>query len=57
MTAPKIVTHYAPPPIPVRGFDWCAWCFGEDEETRVQGWGASASEAISDLLEQIEERT
>lgn len=52
----RIKTEHVYPPIPIRSFDWCAWVDGEDEETRIQGWGSTESEAIADLEEQIEER-
>ena len=52
----KIVTHYDPPPIPVRKFDWSAI----DDSTydghgcRI-GHGATEAEAIQDLMDQIED--
>lgn len=53
----KIVTHYDPPPIPPRQFDWTAY----DDETYdgegcPLGHGATEAEAIQDLMDQIEER-
>jgi hypothetical protein len=56
MSAPRIVTDHVYPPIPLRSFDWCAWVDGEDEETRVQGWGATEAAAIADLEAGIAER-
>lgn len=58
----KIRTHFAPPPIPFRQFDWTAidddsYDGAEDSKTRNQiGYGRTEQEAIADLLEQIEER-
>ena len=58
----KIVTHYDPPPIPVRNCDWSA----VDDDTYDGapdthppcpiGYGATEAEAVADLLLQIEER-
>ncbi len=51
----KIRTVYVNPPIPTRSFDWCAYLDG-DEESGVRGWGCTRSEAISDLLANLEDR-
>lgn len=48
----KIVTHYDPPPIPMRDCDWCAYdddTYGGDPGDPV-GRGATEREAIIDLL-------
>lgn len=55
MTAPKIVTRYNPPLIPLRNFDWRAHEEGYDEETGLCGWGATEEAAIADLKMQIED--
>lgn len=48
MTEPrKIVTHYDPPPIPWRTFDWCAYEDGQ-EEAGNYGWGRTEAEAVAD---------
>ena len=59
----KIVTHYDPKPIPIRTADWSAY----DEETydcdcdemgyisrSPVGYGATAIDAIADLMEQMD---
>ncbi len=48
--ARKIQTSHTYPPIPVRGFDWCAW-FDGDEELGRYGYGPTEQEAIADLLD------
>lgn len=54
----KIGTHYDPPPIPMRSFDWKA--IDEDTydggEAEPMGLGATEAEAIADLLAQLEDR-
>ena len=50
MTDRKIVTHYNPPPIPYRGWDYCALREGDTGED-LTGHGATEAEAIADLLE------
>jgi len=54
-STPKIVTKHVYPPIPIRSFDWRAWVEGEDEETRVEGWGETEEKAIRDLRLQRED--
>lgn len=55
----KIKTHYDPPPIPVRTFDWSA--YDDDtysgDEGQPLGRGRTEEEAIADLLQQIEGET
>lgn len=54
----KIKTHYDPPPIPLRQFDWTAIddeTYGGEPSDPI-GRGATEKEAIDDLLEQLEER-
>jgi hypothetical protein len=52
---PVIKTSYVCPPIPLCGFDWCAFEDGHEEDGPF-GYGATAMEAIADLRSQIEER-
>ena len=48
----KIVIHCIAPPIPTRKFDYIAYLDGDEgEEDAIHGYGASAGEAVSDLLE------
>jgi len=51
----RIKTHYDPPPIPPRDYDWCAYDDDTYDGTPGQpiGWGATEQAAIDDLLEQI----
>lgn len=60
MSAPKIITHFEYPPIPVRCFDWSAVTENYDGAPDA-GWqpigrGATEAEAVADLLEQIADR-
>lgn len=53
----RLKTVYVYPPIPYRGFDWCAYddktyCGSESD---VIGRGSTEQEAIDDLLEQLAE--
>lgn len=51
--APRILTHFVYPPIPVRTFDWSA--VTEDYEPGAPiGYGKTEAEAIEDLQAQIE---
>jgi hypothetical protein len=53
-TTIKIRTENVCPPIPDRRFDWSA-VDGENYDLGSPiGWGATESEAIADLLEQME---
>lgn len=47
MKKPKIIASHVAPPIPVRGFDWCAQY--EDCEGHYAGWGDTEEAAITDL--------
>ena len=58
----RIKTHYDPPPVPLRQFDWHAI----DDDTydgaedagplaRVIGYGRTEQDAIDDLMEQLAE--
>ena len=51
---PKIITHYDPPPIPVRCFDWSA-VTDNYEPGHPLGWGYTEDQAIQDLLDQLED--
>jgi hypothetical protein len=57
----KIVTHYWPPPIPDRRFDWHAVTEdyeggdGYDEPGSPVGYGRTKDEAVADLNEQLED--
>lgn len=46
----KVVTSHVFPPIPHRGFDWCAYYDGEEERGNY-GWGPTEAEAIQDFRE------
>ena len=50
----KILTKYSPPPVPTNQFDWSAWYDG-DEELGIVGYGKTESEAITDLLDRLEQ--
>lgn len=50
----NIITSYDYPPIPIRSFDWSA-TLESYEPGDVIGQGKTESDAIRDLLEQIEE--
>ena len=50
----KIVTHYAPTPIPLRQFDWVAYQDGE-EESMNYGYGATELEAINNFKQLMED--
>ncbi|WP_172430989.1 hypothetical protein [Mameliella alba] len=49
------MTDHAYPPIPVRGADWCAYDDRRGADASPYGWGATEDEAITDLLEQLED--
>lgn len=51
----KIRTHYDPPPIPMRDFDWSAIDADTYDYTEPIGYGRTEDEAIADLLSQIED--
>lgn len=46
----KIKTVHAPPPIPIRDYDWCAYYDGE-EEAGNYGWGKTEMAALMDFKE------
>ncbi|WP_300396347.1 hypothetical protein [Henriciella sp.] len=52
---PKIVTHYDPPPVPWRSFDWCAYDDRTHDMDTPCGYGATEAEAIEDLMEQLDD--
>lgn len=47
--------QYVHPPIPDRDYDWCATLDGYDMGDPI-GQGMYPTEAIADLLEQVEEK-
>jgi len=49
----KIVTEFIYPPIPIRNFDWVAYCDGDEEGP--QGHGATEEAAIAELKEMLDE--
>lgn len=50
----KIVTHYDPPPIPDRRWDWSAYDEDTYEGGMPIGHGATEREAIMDLMIELE---
>lgn len=52
--AMKITTTHINPPIPDRSFDWLATLEDHDGDG-PQGFGATESDAVSELTQQIEE--
>lgn len=50
-----IATNYVHPPIPHRGFDWCAWFSADGEEAGRYGWGATEEAAIRDLKQRFQD--
>jgi len=52
----KIKTSFDYPPIPIRCFDWSAIDDETYEPGEPMGRGATESDAVTDLLEQIAER-
>jgi hypothetical protein len=54
-----ILTRHWNKPIPLRQFDWEAWRDGDEPNDNGQmlvGYGRTESEAINDLIEQLEDR-
>ncbi|WP_156041740.1 hypothetical protein [Bradyrhizobium sp. URHD0069] len=54
MTAPKIITKYDPPSIPVRAFDWSA-VTDDYEPGHPIGYGYTEAQAIEDLQQLLED--
>jgi L-alanine-DL-glutamate epimerase-like enolase superfamily enzyme len=52
--APKIITTFVCPPIPVRSMDWIAYYDGEAEEGHY-GYGETEAAAILDFIENHQE--
>lgn len=50
----KIITHYNPPPIPIRSHDWVA-TLDDYEPGAPVGYGQTSAEAIEDLKLQLED--
>ncbi len=54
MNALKVKTSFAPPPIPMRQFDWSAYDDATYDGPRSPvGFGATEQQAIDDLLQQM----
>ena len=53
---PRIRTHFDPPPIPVRQFDWTAILENDNFEGTLVGYGATEEAARADLLSKLSER-
>ena len=54
----NVATSYEYPPIPIRDFDWSAIDYDTfDGEGSPSGSGRTEEAAISDLIEQLKERT
>lgn len=51
----KILTRYAPPPIPIRDLDWDA-VFENYEAGDPIGYGPTEEDAIADLKDKMEAR-
>jgi hypothetical protein len=49
----RIITDHVFPPIPMRHCNWCAYYEGT-EESGPLGWGATESEAVTDLQENFD---
>ena len=56
MTERRICTHYDPPPIPLRQFDWTAVLENDDYEGTLVGYGETQEAATADLLSKLSER-
>ena len=54
MSQPRIMTSYAPPPIPWRSFDWSAWDDRLGADASAIGHGATEDAAIADFMDQLE---
>ena len=51
----NIQTYYDPKPIPIRRFDWEAVDYDTLDYGNVTGFGATAEEAVADLMERLDE--
>lgn len=51
----RIVTIYAPPPVPWRSFDWSAHDDRLGEDTSPIGYGATEAEALADFHSKTED--
>ena len=54
----KIIVYYDPAPVPSACFDWCAYddnTYGGEPNDPI-GYGATALEAIEQLLERLEDK-
>lgn len=50
----NIKTRFEPKPIGIRTHDWEAFDADVDEEDRLVGYGATESEALADLEQEME---
>lgn len=48
---PRVIVTFIYPPIPIRSMDWQAHYAGEEDEQMDIGEGATAEEAVVDLIE------
>ena len=51
----SVSTQYIHPPIPSRDHDWCAWYSADQRDQPDYGWGATAEDAIQDLVDSYED--
>ena len=51
-----ITVHFVHPPIPARGFDYCAYYTAHGEDSGLYGWGATQEAALIDLEEKWDEQ-
>ena len=50
-----IKLEFVYPPIPDRRHDWLAYPDGEEENTALQGWGNTPTQALRELADRLEE--
>ena len=50
----RVIVEYVAPPIPVRGFDYCA-SFVDNDQSDPQGYGETRQEALRDLIDKVED--
>ncbi len=49
----EVVTEYVRPPVPTTQWDWVAYISGDEEANGPTGRGATETEALRDLCEQL----